>query len=183
MRKNWKIIWKNKCPLNNDRTSLMNELETRVDLKVVIRSIFKTRKIVKRNTPSTASDWTEIISLRNANQHPGLRTIQHICLFVLIFVQLENFTLIWRHHHYRWRAANYDLCSALMAVEQWGFFGVLFKSWNENYMSIESKFTVKKMKIEKRKSKNILHFKYNINEIQYFCRGLCIKTLSLFPIL
>ena len=60
--------------------------------------------------------------MRNANQHPGLRTIQHICLFVLIFVQLENFSLIWRRHHYRWRAANFDLCSALMAIEQSVFF-------------------------------------------------------------
>mgnify|MGYP003690812615 CR=1 FL=1 len=24
------------------------------------------------------------------------------------------FSLIWRRHHYRWRAANFDLCSALM---------------------------------------------------------------------
>ena len=40
------------------------------------------------------------------------------------FVPLKNFSLIWRHHHYQWRAANFDLCSALMAIEQWGFFNV-----------------------------------------------------------
>ena len=28
-----------------------------------------------------------------------------VCLFGF-FVQLENFLLIWRRHHYRWRAAN-----------------------------------------------------------------------------
>ena len=28
-------------------------------------------------------------------------------------------------HHWRWRAANFDLCSVLMAIEQWGFFSVL----------------------------------------------------------
>ena len=39
-------------------------------------------------------------------------------------VPLENFALIWRCHHYRWRAANFDLCSALMAIDQWGFFSV-----------------------------------------------------------
>ena len=39
-----------------------------------------------------------------------------------IFVPLENFSLIWRRHHCRWKAANFDLCSALMAFEQWGFF-------------------------------------------------------------
>ena len=34
------------------------------------------------------------------------------------------FSLIWRRHHCRWRAANFDLCSALMAIEQWGFLNV-----------------------------------------------------------
>ena len=51
------------------------------------------------------------------------------CLFYLFvclkfIVPLENFSLIWRHHHCRWRAPNFDLCSALMAIEQWGFFNV-----------------------------------------------------------
>ena len=39
-----------------------------------------------------------------------------------VFVPLENFSLIWRRHHCRWRAANFDLCSELMVIEQWGFF-------------------------------------------------------------
>ena len=26
---------------------------------------------------------------------------------------------IWRRHHYRWRAANFDLCSVLMDIEQY----------------------------------------------------------------
>ena len=38
------------------------------------------------------------------------------------FVPLRNFSLIWRLHHYRWRAVKFVLCSALMAIEQWGFF-------------------------------------------------------------
>ena len=47
-----------------------------------------------------------------------------VCLFV--WVQIKNFSLIWRRHHYRCRAANFDLYSALMAIEHWawGFFGV-----------------------------------------------------------
>ena len=47
-----------------------------------------------------------------------------VCFFV--WVQIKNFSLIWRRHHYRWRAANFDLYSALMAIEHWawGFFGV-----------------------------------------------------------
>ena len=54
------------------------------------------------------------------------------CLFVclLFFVPLENFSLIWRSHHCRWRAANFDLCSALMAIEQWGFFSVPYLLWH-----------------------------------------------------
>ena len=35
------------------------------------------------------------------------------------FVPLENFPLIWRSHHCRWRNANFDLCSALMAIDHW----------------------------------------------------------------
>ena len=45
------------------------------------------------------------------------------CLFVCFefFVPLKNLSLIGRRHHYRWEAANFDLCQALMAIEQWGF--------------------------------------------------------------
>ena len=66
-------------------------------------------------------------------KYKGIRTqfqIQFLilihCLFVCLWfiVPLENFSLIWRRPHYRWRAANFDLCSALMAIEQWGFFSV-----------------------------------------------------------
>ena len=46
------------------------------------------------------------------------------------FVPLENFSFIWKRHHYRWRAANFDLCSALMAIEQWGFFSVPHLLWH-----------------------------------------------------
>ena len=38
-------------------------------------------------------------------------------------VPLENFSLIWRRHHSRWRAEQ--LCTALMAIELWGSFSVL----------------------------------------------------------
>ena len=55
-----------------------------------------------------------------------------ICFFVCLelIVPLENFSLIWRRHHCRWRAANFDLCSALMAIEQWGFFNVPHLLWH-----------------------------------------------------
>ena len=42
--------------------------------------------------------------------------------FVFFIVPLENFSLIWRWHHYWWRVENFDLCSALMAIEHWEFF-------------------------------------------------------------
>ena len=42
------------------------------------------------------------------------------CLFVF-FLSFENFSLIWRRHHCRCRAANFDLCSALMDIQQWVF--------------------------------------------------------------
>ena len=49
-----------------------------------------------------------------------------LCLFVCLefFVPLENFSLIWRRHLCLWRAANCDLCSALMVIQQCGFFSV-----------------------------------------------------------
>ena len=47
---------------------------------------------------------------------------------VCVFFCLGFF--IWRCHHYRWKAANFDLCSAPMAVEQWGFFSVSHLLWH-----------------------------------------------------
>ena len=59
---------------------------------------------------------------------PSVATIfiRHIVLFVCLefIVPLEIFSLIWRRHHCRWRAVNFDLRSALMAIEQWGFSNV-----------------------------------------------------------
>ena len=50
---------------------------------------------------------------------------QYFCLFVCLefIVPFKNFSLIWRGHHCRWSAA-FDLCSTLMAIEQWGFFNL-----------------------------------------------------------
>ena len=68
--------------------------------------------------------------------HPWVTRRTYICLFLFVsfgfFFPLENFSLIWsRHdHHYRWRAANFDLWSAFMAIEQRGFFSVPHLLWN-----------------------------------------------------
>ena len=56
----------------------------------------------------------------------------NVCFFLYLefIVPLENFSLIWWRHHCRWRAANFDLCSALMAIEQWGFLNVPQLLWH-----------------------------------------------------
>ena len=50
---------------------------------------------------------------------------QRWCFFCFVYLEfivpLENCPLIWRRHHYRWRAANFAIGSALKAIEQWGF--------------------------------------------------------------
>ena len=51
----------------------------------------------------------------------------YVCLGSIVL--RENFSLILRRHHYRWRVAN-DLCLALMAIEQWGFFSVPHLLWH-----------------------------------------------------
>ena len=60
--------------------------------------------------------------------------IRYICLCLFLFgypkQKLENFSFIWRRHHYRWRASNFDLYMALMAIEQWGFFSVPHILWH-----------------------------------------------------
>ena len=50
-----------------------------------------------------------------------------VCLWFII--ALEKLSLIWRRHHCRWRTANFDLCSPLMTIEQWGFFSVPDLLW------------------------------------------------------
>ena len=54
--------------------------------------------------------------------------MSYSCL--VFFVPLENFSLIWSRHHCRWRAANFDPCSELMAIELWGFFSVSYLLWH-----------------------------------------------------
>ena len=50
----------------------------------------------------------------------NLVNMQDIYVFVCLgfFVPLENFSLVWRRQHYQRRAANFDLCSAHMTIEQ-----------------------------------------------------------------
>ena len=52
-----------------------------------------------------------------------------VCL-IGFFVPLENFSLFWRRHHYRRRAANFDLCSALMDTGQPFIMVISEKPWH-----------------------------------------------------
>ena len=51
-----------------------------------------------------------------------------VCL--VFFVPLEDCSLIWRRQHRWWKAANFDLCSVLMAIEQFGFFNLPHLLWH-----------------------------------------------------
>ena len=49
---------------------------------------------------------------------------------IVVFRPTRECSLIWRRHHCRWRAADFDLWSALMAIEQWGFYSVPHLLWH-----------------------------------------------------
>ena len=75
--------------------------------------------------------WAQNVSKNSNLMHYKILSAFVFCFVVVVviiylelIVPLGNFSLIWRRHHCRWRAANFDLCSALMAIEQWRFFNV-----------------------------------------------------------
>ena len=61
-------------------------------------------------------------------------TISSMIYFFICFtgahVPLANFSLIWRRHHYRRRAPNFNLYSAIMAIEQWKFISIPHLLWH-----------------------------------------------------
>ena len=65
--------------------------------------------------------WKEIIIIKIWSWNRD-----YFWLFVCLefIVPLEYFSLILRRHHCRWKAATFDLCLALMAIEKWGFLNV-----------------------------------------------------------
>ena len=73
--------------------------------------------------------------MQNTSQDLARLKVKVVCTIILfvcfgIFVQLENCSLKWRHHHYQWRAAHFDLCRALMAIELWQIFSVPNLLWH-----------------------------------------------------
>ena len=69
------------------------------------------------------------------SQFKTRRTL-YFSLCVCFFDPLEKCSLLWRHHHRRRRAANFDLCSALMAIEHRGFFSVSHLLWHALFVYI-----------------------------------------------
>ena len=61
-------------------------------------------------------------------------SIEIVCLFICLFARrscpIENFSLMWRGHHYCWRAANFYPFSTHMAIEQSQFSSVPHLLWH-----------------------------------------------------
>ena len=82
------------------------------------------------NQTNSVNKWgLKIISLQIPQWKVSISTVKMVVLnpvvFALfvwgVFVPLKNFSLIWRRHHYQWRAAKFDLYSAFIAIELWRF--------------------------------------------------------------
>ena len=61
------------------------------------------------------------------------------CLFVCLFVwgfssHSRTFHSYGNVTNIRWRVAKFDLCSALMAIEQWGFISVPYLQWHGTFV-------------------------------------------------
>ena len=50
-----------------------------------------------------------------------------VCVFICVEFIVP---LIWRSQHCRWSAVNFDLCSAFMAIEHWGFLYATHLLWH-----------------------------------------------------
>ena len=50
--------------------------------------------------------------------------------FFEVLQPIRDFSLILSLHQYRWRASDFYLYSALMSIEQWGFFCIPHLLWN-----------------------------------------------------
>ena len=98
-------------------------------LKVNITNILETWKSIHFIT------WDSKKYVLNKTPQISYWSTYALVLFVVLFVwlgfnvPLENFSLIWRRHHYRCTASIFDLYSAPMAIEQWGFYSVSHLLW------------------------------------------------------
>ena len=124
-----------------------------------------------------------------------------ICLG--LFVQIKIFLLIWRRHHDRWRAANFDLCTALMVIEQWGFFRVPHLLWhggsvynshfrghvtlipNAERLTVELSLTVYSAKVCRGRNLITQPSACGNNQLWVTCMAIMVsfETITMFPIL
>ena len=82
----------------------------------------------KKHVPALQSDsWTYTLHIWQSI-NPNMKLIEdysftrnvEVDLFVCLefYTPLENFSLIWRHQYYQWKAANFYPYLAVMAIEQ-----------------------------------------------------------------
>ena len=62
------------------------------------------------------------------------RIWRNTCVFLVFFVPFDNLSLIRKFHYKLWRAANFDLCLALLVIERWGFLSVPHLLWYGTYV-------------------------------------------------
>ena len=55
----------------------------------------------------------------------------NICFLFVVFRPTQEFSFMWRHYHYLWRATIFYLYSALKTIEQWGFFNEPHLLWHK----------------------------------------------------
>ena len=84
---------------------------------------------LKNLCPYINKRYSSFISLHLCLKSQRSKCLILVKFFVCFLVPLENISLIWRRHHCRWWAGDFDQCSALMAIEQWGFFSVPHLLW------------------------------------------------------
>ena len=83
-----------------------------VDLSSVLEMVNKKQTPIKCNVTTDSETWPNVFFLFAVN------------------CPTREFLHIWRRHHYLWSTANFDLCSALIDIEQWGFFSVPHLLWH-----------------------------------------------------
>ena len=94
------------------------------NIRLIYVKIQQTHGYMEHNHVNMRDGYFNMLHLR-------LTAAVAVCFCLLgFYVPLENFSLIWGRHHYRWRAANFELYSALMAIEHWRFFSIPRLLWH-----------------------------------------------------
>ena len=125
-----------------------------------------------------SSQIVETFQTQRRNISTYYKAEKAIFLFVCLgfMAQLEIFFLIRRRHHYPWRAANFDLCSALISLLVWRVLEHVYLFLLFLYLKINP--NMKKKII--RKSLNILQYvsRYrNISRYDPDSRPYCLFVL------